>query len=140
MKQTENDATLNFVSAARLKTIFKKSKKRKDSLHKTINGLSVDEKEKLTYHRACVSTYTSDTHIKRAASKKASDINEPPIKRKRRSDSREFKWKEHCLFCGEGCEVEKDEKHPERWRPASVCSGVLRGLDASPHHTDPPFR
>ena len=28
---------------------------------------------------------------------------------------------QHCLFCGEKCDVLKDPKHPGRWRPAYSC-------------------
>lgn len=32
-----------------------------------------------------------------------------------------FKFKENCLFCGEQCELERDKKHPGRWKRAALC-------------------
>ena len=29
-----------------------------------------------------------------------------------------FIWKQHYLFCGEDCDVHRDKKHPDGWRPA----------------------
>ena len=32
-----------------------------------------------------------------------------------------FSVKDDCLFCGEPCIIEKDKKHPDRWRIAVLC-------------------
>ena len=37
------------------------------------------------------------------------------VKRRRRSETHEFDWKQHCLFCGKICPVKPDPKHPDCW-------------------------
>ncbi len=57
-------------------------------------------------------------------------------KRARRSVQPKFSFLQHCLFCGERCDVEKDPKHPSRWRPAYVCrEGESRGLKEAIYET-----
>ena len=102
------DGTLISISKVRLKNIVGKSKKRKDTVYLTINAMSAEEKVALKCHRACVSTYTSKTHVKRAT-KKEKDEKQSAQKRKCRSDWNAFVWKEHCLFCGEACQIDNDE-------------------------------
>ena len=72
-------------------------------------------------HRACVSTYCS-TKTKAAASRKKRESkvhdNPNPKKRLRQSDGSNFNFREHCLYCGTECKVEKDPKNPARWVPA----------------------
>ena len=36
-------------------------------------------------------------------------------------------YKENSLFCGEKCDVEKDKKHPDRWRESYPCTTADRG-------------
>ena len=36
-----------------------------------------------------------------------------------------FVFQEHCLFCGEPCNLQKDPKHPDRWRPAYLCHEAI---------------
>ena len=102
------DGTLISISKVRLKNIVGKSKKRKGTVHLTINAMSAEEKVALKCHRACVSTYTSKTHVKRAT-KKEKDEKQSAQKRKCRSDWNAFVWKVHCLFCGEACQIDNDE-------------------------------
>ena len=82
-------------------------------------------------HRNCVSTYTSkerlNRHRKRESSAAESDPSQPLLKQ-RRSTVQGFSFKEQCIFCGESCAIEKDKKHPDRWRRAVLC----RTVDASP--------
>ena len=40
-----------------------------------------------------------------------------PHKRIRHSNVTTFTFKEHCIYCGECCFVEKDKKNPHRWVP-----------------------
>ena len=42
-------------------------------------------------------------------------------KRARRSEQPKFSFLQHCLFCGENCNVVKDPRHPSRWRSAYSC-------------------
>ena len=39
-------------------------------------------------------------------------------KRAQRSATPKSVFLNHCIFCGEDCEVEKDPKRPSRWREA----------------------
>ena len=42
-------------------------------------------------------------------------------KRTRRSEIPKFVWKEDCFFCGEKCDMQRDPKHPDRFRSAYEC-------------------
>ena len=103
-----------------IERLIKASKARDDGLHEQIapsEGL-------VTCHKNCVSTYTSTYHIKRYTATKASTSidSEPVIKRRRRSqDNVTFNFKEHCIFCGDMCEMEPDPRHPSRWRRVIKC-------------------
>ena len=35
-----------------------------------------------------------------------------------RSDTPKIEFNEHCLYCGQICNVKKDPQHPHRWKPA----------------------
>ena len=37
------------------------------------------------------------------------------VKQRRRSLTKIFESKKHCIICGEHCNVVKDKKHPDRW-------------------------
>ncbi len=54
--------------------------------------------KKLKTHENSISTYTSETHIKKYLSKKRKDGIEKQIKLTR--SAAPFVWKKHCLFCG----------------------------------------
>lgn len=98
----------------------------------SLNKLSADSKHNLKCHENYVSTYTSDTHIARYKKKlkqTASSCESNP-KRQRRSNTSEFSWKHKCLFCGESCSLEKDPKHPDRWREAYLCRTSERGTNS----------
>ena len=118
-----NQSRLIKISEQRLSTIIKKSKRRKDVLHLSLENISVEEKSNLKCHENCISTYTSDIHIARFLNKirKNDSTSETIPKRIRRSETSAFLWKEQCLFCGEICNLEKDPKNPNRWREAYLC-------------------
>jgi len=42
-------------------------------------------------------------------------------KRLRSSNEGMFNFREHCLFCGEECQVIRPQKNPNRWREAYPC-------------------
>ena len=48
------------------------------------------------------------------------------MKRKRRSAIPRFKFREHCIYCGETCAVENACKNPNRWVPAYLVTEVDR--------------
>lgn len=115
-----NEEGLKNISKARIETVKAKSRKRKDDLHLKLLELSPPALKKLKTHENCISTYTSETHIKRYLRKKGKDGIEKQIKLTR--SAAPFVWKEHCLFCGEKCELIKDKKHPDRWRESYACT------------------
>ena len=82
-------------------------------------------------HRNCVSTYTSNTHIKRFLLRQNRMPDKPVVKRTCRSDISPFNFKEHCLICGEKCCPKPDPKHPNRWGRVIQCRTVYRGPDQS---------
>ena len=82
-------------------------------------------------HINCVSTYCSKTHIARAIKKKTSDDSECESNAKRLRGSNVFSFREHCLFCGEICDIERPSKNPGRWREAYLC----RTADRRGRHT-----
>ena len=108
------------ISNRRLGNISTKSKARGDTLHTQLQERSAEEKGRLKCHINCISSYTSNHHIKRyldrTASKKSVDTQESPQKRTRRTDLTRFECEEHCFFCGEACVVITDPKHPDRYR------------------------
>ena len=38
-----------------------------------------------------------------------------------------------CLYCGEICELIKDPKHPDRWKPAYPCRSTYAEHDDKPY-------
>ena len=80
---------LKVLSKKRLESVKKKSRKRNDTLHKSVELMSSPHRRKLKYHESCISTYTSKSHIKRDAQRKKSASDKPTVKRGRRSDTTE---------------------------------------------------
>ena len=80
--------------------------------------------ESVLVHRKCVDKYCHKKTIQnlheKAQSASTEDLVSKP-KRARRSEQLKFLFLQHCLFCGEKCDVVKDPKHPGRWRPAYSC-------------------
>lgn len=117
---------------ARIAKVIQFSKEYDDDLHdKLEENLARNPTLTIDCHRACVSTYTSKLHLSRQKKRQSSenDLGKPsqPSKRQRRSQVPTFNFKENCLFCGEQCELEKDPKHPDRWKRASLCRTASTG-------------
>ena len=75
-------------------------------------------------HTNCIKTYCSKEHIQRFVAKRQHEHEQTlPVesakKRLRGKDS--FNFLVNCLFCGEKCLLERDKKHPDRWREAYLC-------------------
>lgn len=106
---------------ARLRNIIDASIRYGDLLHVTLQEkLDSNENTQVYYHRHCISTYLTCA----PSTSQSVDVQCPPHKRIRRSDIPVFKFREHCLYCGKICEVEKDYKHPKRWVPAYLVKEV----------------
>ena len=127
MNCSDSEAPLTFAGPDRLNSIVDASKRRGDGLHDTLASRLQDTSRSLLVHRNCASTYTSKTHIKRFLQRQRKSTEEPDIKRSRRSAITPFKFKEHCLICGEHCSSEPDSKNPERWRRVVQCRTADRG-------------
>ena len=86
--------------------------------------LDADKDFTIKCHRCCVSTYTSSVQTERHKRQTDSSRSCSPAPRKvtrRSSTSGEgdrFTFKTHCVYCGWKCDLQKDAKHPSRWRPA----------------------
>lgn len=106
---------------ARLHNIIDASIRYRDSLHVYLQDqLDLDENMQVYYHRHCISTYLTCAPVR----SQSLDAECPPAKRMRRSDIPIFTFREHCIYCGESCVLEKDRKNPNRWVPAYLVKEV----------------
>lgn len=116
------DQPLTLAGPERIQTIIQASKQRGDNLYVQLQKLLVEDNTlTIPCHRNCVSTYTSSSHIARYIKNlenraKRSSSEPPAVKRVCRSELTDFNFKEHCLFCGQICSLEKDPRQPGRWR------------------------
>ena len=126
----EKNACSQSSGTSRIQTIITASKAYGDGLHAKLEKL-IAEKEDLiiNYHKNCVSRYTSKSNL---AKYQKNTLDAPPPKKLRHLSST-FEFKEHCLYCGEICDVNKDPKHPERWRHAYICRSTVSEHDKTPY-------
>ena len=66
-------------------------------------------------HKGCVTRYNLKRTIKQLQEKNASNAADQYKKRLRLSQPH-FDFRKHCIFCGEDCILEVDEKNPSRHR------------------------
>ena len=105
----------------RIETIICFSKQYNDHLHTDLEKNSgTPAGRKIYCHRSCVSTYTSQQHLKRHQKRKSTVQIENNLKKKRRSNLPSFRFDEQCIFCRDECNLSKDKKHPDRWRKAML--------------------
>ena len=120
---------LTIIKDERYQAFIKASYKRDDKELRIILQENKENNIISYFHRACASTYTSLTHINRyvKAKKRAAEAEtgSDSSKRTRRSDIDTFSFKTDCIFCGQVC-LEKDPRHPDRWRRYSRCRTVDR--------------
>ncbi len=123
----EDQATKPVTDAGsrRIKSIIEASKLREDGIHISLEQeLEANDKLTIKCHRVCVSTYTSKCHIRRQLKRLREEGNmEPTVPDKRccRSSSPKFNFREQCVFCGDLCIMDYDQKHPSRWRRVVLC-------------------
>jgi len=105
----------------RIDNIIHCTKRRGDGLDIELTGT-----QSIKCHTCCVSSYTSEQHLKRfLSSKHTSDIEESAPKKTRRSESTSFCFHENCLFCGERCiPLAPDSRNPICWRKVTLCRTV----------------
>ena len=94
------------------------------------NQYKHDSNLTIKVHYKCVNKYCHIKNIQKAVRDQSEpnvfeSISHPILpKRARRSEVQKFVFRDHCIFCGEKCNVNRDPKHPNRWRPAYVCRQV----------------
>ena len=106
-------------AGARLRNIIDASIQYGDSLHVDLQEqLDANENLQMSYHRSCITWYL--THAPESETGERCS----PVKRKRRSAIPLFKFREHCIYCGETCAIDKACKNPNRWVPAYLVTEV----------------
>ena len=103
----------------RIQFIISASFKYGDNLHtKLEEQLVLNPELKISYHKNCVSRYTSKSNLPKDTPW-IGETEEPP--RKLRKSTLQFNFRKHCLYCGKTCSLEKNPKNPARWREAYLC-------------------
>ena len=101
--------------AKRIENIIRCSKIYKDEIHQKLQLQYDNDKDlSLKVHSSCVNEYVHPKEVERALKRQKEDEGEAdaaPRKRARRSEQLKFNFFEHCIFCGEDCQVKKDPKH-----------------------------
>lgn len=115
----DDDANAIEISQQRLLSIKIASEARGDNMESLKVGSIA--------HRNCLSTYTSPCHIERHLKRKKPECSGRTRPKRKKVSRKPFFWKKQCLFCGDPCEVEKDKKHPDRWRESYECRTADRG-------------
>ena len=101
---------------ARIDTIINASKLYMDDLHVgLLKQITDNDNCTIYYHKNCVSRYTSSSNTSKYT--KDHPTNVTPANKLRRSHT-SFNFFSRCLYCGETCDICKDPKNPNRWRPA----------------------
>jgi len=85
-----------------------------------------------TWRSTTTETACLGIHKKTNLAKYKNNDGAPPAKRLRRSSS-VFDFKLHCLYCGKACEINKDPKNPQRWRPAFLCRSTHTEYGGKPY-------
>jgi len=108
---------------SRVHSIISASLAYEDDLHIALTQKLSETKDlTINYHKNCVSRYTSKSNTKHG--KKSTEVRLPPPKRLRHSFA-PFDFFTQCLYCSDNCVLEKDRKHPDRWKPAYLCRSTL---------------
>ena len=107
------------IKAKRIQNIIKCSQLYQDSIHERLQSqLNSYSSLVLQAHKVCVEKYLHPKEVQKALKHHAgnTDVSMPTLKRARRSELPKFNFLQHCTYCGEECQVEKDQKNPSRWR------------------------
>ena len=75
----------------------------------------------LPIHRGCIDSYTRKKSVNKRKSKEETTASSS---KRLRSSVPRFNLREHCFFCGEIYQVEKDPKNPLRWRESYLCRTI----------------
>ena len=102
-----------------------------DDLHVgLLKQIADNENCTVYYHNNCVSRYTSSSNTSKYT--KDHPTNVTPAKKLRRSHT-SFDFVSDCLHCGETCDICKDPKNPNRWRPAYLCRSTVSEQEKTPY-------
>ena len=115
-----NNAPLT--QSSRVEGVREASRQREDGLSDKLD----ENATQFPCHKNCVLTYCSKEHIRRLLRKRrAAELPDTALDTKRLRGSVRgevpFCFREHCFFCGERCDVDRDRKNPNRWRKAFIC-------------------
>ena len=115
-------AILSSNGLSRIQTTVECSKIYEDGLHQELEQLLAEDSNcTIKSHRTCVACYTSPKSTKRILKRKndvsSENLEECKVEKKcvRRSSTPIFDFRQHCIFCGEWCDVKKDCKHLGCW-------------------------
>jgi len=124
--ETKKDPLIT-ATAVRISNIIRCSKIYGDGKHFDLQeALNQNSELTIKCHKTCVSTYTSSRQTDRYKRQNDREADSAiPRKVTRQSLSKPggetFNFRQHCLFCGDHCDIEKDKRHPSRWRAAYLC-------------------
>ena len=116
------------VLSYRVESLWFASNQRGDGLAQILP----EQTTKFTCHINCISTYCSKHHIQRFLKRRMSEseTDTSTDQKRMRSDS-SFEIRESCIFCGEKCDLQKDYRHPKRWREAYLFRTLVEGKTTS---------
>jgi hypothetical protein len=129
-KDSKTREPLVNAKAKRIENIIRCSKLYQDNIHEKLQFQFDNDKDlNLRVHRSCADKYVHPRVVDRALKRQKGDEDEAetaPRKLPRRSEIQKFSFLEHCIFCGDVCQVRKEPKNPSRWKPAYLCRQVDR--------------
>uniref|UniRef100_UPI00358E6C8F uncharacterized protein n=1 Tax=Myxine glutinosa TaxID=7769 RepID=UPI00358E6C8F len=125
---------LSVCTERRISSIIDASKLRGDGLHVDIANNFDDSNFTMHYHKNCVSSYTSKSHLNRLRKSESRSVSPlPHRKRQCRSDLRSFEFRRDCIFCGTPCE--QDKKNPNRQKRRVVFCRTADRIHHKPFKT-----
>ena len=119
---------------ARIQSIVDASKVYGDGLGLPLKRqFQADQNFTISFHKNCVSRYTSKTNLSHRRSTLEDAGNDKPAKKRLRHSEELFDFKTNCLYCGEACDVDKNVKNPSRWRPSYMVRSTHSEHESQPY-------
>ena len=117
------------IKAKRIRNIIRCNQLYQDNVHEKLQP-QFDSNSDLTLqaHKVCIEKYLHPKEVQKAVKHHAGDADVSTLapKRRKRSEVPKFNFQQHCIYCGEECNVKKDPKSPSRWKPAYICTQFVR--------------
>ena len=125
----EKGIKLSTWTEKRIDTVRNVSKQRGDDIESRLeNHIKNGNGSDIRAHHLCTSEYVDKSKIKRVFKLNSTETaNEPSTSKSTCRSSDSFSFKQHCIFCGKNCSV--DKKHPNR-RRVVICQTVDYGKQA----------